>query len=117
VTGGWQNTDNIALAGRTGDGKTYLALKHAHAARTSGRSVLLLSNEMGTVQIARRLVGLQTGIDPKNILRVEWGRSVIGTSKMGWQPLKKRASDLLLWWELDLYHFQAPCFGPTKAAI
>jgi replicative DNA helicase len=69
VTGGWQNTDNIALAGRPGDGKSYLALKHAHAAWASGKSVLFQSNEMGVVQIARRMIGIHTGINPKSISR------------------------------------------------
>lgn len=36
ATGGWQGSDNIALVGRIGDGKSYLALKHVYAAWTSG---------------------------------------------------------------------------------
>ena len=66
ATGGWQSTDNIALVGRIGEGKSYLALKHAYAAWMANRKVLYQSNEMGTLQIARRMIGLHTRINPKS---------------------------------------------------
>ena len=71
--GGWQGTDNIALAGRIGDGKTYILLKHAISAWMAGHSVLFQSNEMGQLQLARRAVGLVSGLNTREIQRGRLG--------------------------------------------
>jgi replicative DNA helicase len=68
-TGGWQNTDNVAIVGRTGDGKSWILAIHAFAAWQAGFSVLLQSNEMGVLQIARRMVAYHSRINPKSIIR------------------------------------------------
>ena len=70
-TNGWQNTDNIALCGRISDGKSMLAIKHAFAAHDAGKCVLFQSNEMGVLQIVRRMVGLRARINPRSIARGE----------------------------------------------
>lgn len=67
--GGWQGTDNIVLAGRIGDGKSQLSLKHALSAFLSGHVVLFLSMEMEALQMARRLLGLHSQINTRDITR------------------------------------------------
>jgi replicative DNA helicase len=64
VTNGWQNGDLITFVGRPGLGKTYMLLKNAHSAWQAGKSVLFVSMEMTTTQIARRFLGLNSGINP-----------------------------------------------------
>lgn len=73
VTGGWQNADLITFVGRPGRGKTYLMLHSAHAAWASGRSVLFVSMEMGALQIARRFVGIHSGLNPDRIRKGRLG--------------------------------------------
>lgn len=73
TAGGWQGSDNIALAGRIGMGKTYLLLKHALSAWMAGYNVLFQSNEMGALQLARRMVAMQSGYDTREILRGRLG--------------------------------------------
>src|SRR5207248_3674621 len=63
--GGWHGTDNIALVGRIGDGKTYIALKHALAAWLSGKRVLFLSMDIGAVEVAPRRVGMHCRLNPQ----------------------------------------------------
>lgn len=65
VTNGWQDGDLVTLVGRPGTGKTYVLLKTAHAAWAAGRSVLFVSMEMTDLQIARRLYGIHSGINPR----------------------------------------------------
>jgi DnaB-like helicase C terminal domain len=72
-TNGWQNTDNVALVGRISDGKSYVAIKHAMAARADGKCVLFQSNEMASLQIARRAIGMDARINPRSIARGEVG--------------------------------------------
>lgn len=64
VTDGLQNATMTTIVGRTGRGKTTLALRMAKAARDAGRSVLFLSMEMGVLQLARRSFAMDSLIDP-----------------------------------------------------
>jgi hypothetical protein len=63
-TGGWQNDDLISLVGRIGVGKTYIILFFAYSAWRAGYSVLLNTNELGTLQLARRVFGIHSRINP-----------------------------------------------------
>lgn len=69
VTDGWQNGDLVTFVGRPGTGKTYVMLKNAHSAWMAGKSVLFVSMEMTTTQIARRFLGIDSGINPHQIRR------------------------------------------------
>lgn len=64
ITGGLQNGDLWSIVARPGVGKTYLTLKMAFEARRAGKRVLYISPEVPKLQLARRLVGIRTGIDP-----------------------------------------------------
>lgn len=64
ITDGWQNSDVITIVARPGMGKTMFLLYMAWAAWKAGYVVLFLSMEMGTIQLARRLFGMEMGIDP-----------------------------------------------------
>lgn len=59
VSGGAQGGDSIAIAGVTGVGKTYLALRIALSAYQLGNSILFLSTEMPKLQTARRLLAME----------------------------------------------------------
>lgn len=59
LTGGAQGGDYIAIAGQTGVGKTYLALKMAKSAHNQGKNVLAVSTEMPTLQAARRVLAME----------------------------------------------------------
>jgi DnaB-like helicase C terminal domain len=87
ATGGWQNTDNIALAERIGEGKSYLALRHAYAAWMANRKVLFQSNEMDTFQIARRMIGFTRGSTQKASLAAEFQLSTSNACMMALQYL------------------------------
>lgn len=67
ITGGHQNGDLNTLVGRPGRGKTYMILKQAYSAWLSGKAILLVSMEMTALQLARRLVGISSGINPNYI--------------------------------------------------
>lgn len=64
ITGGYQKADLITWVGRMGLGKTYIALRQAQKAHESGESVLFVTTEMATEQMARRFAALRLGIDP-----------------------------------------------------
>lgn len=68
ATGGYQRGDLIAWVARMGLGKTYLLLKQAIHAWMSGYSVLFVTMEMTIEQIVRRILGLESNINP-NFLR------------------------------------------------
>jgi replicative DNA helicase len=67
ATGGYQAGDLISMIGRMGEGKTYMALAQALAAWISGFSVLFVSMEMTILQISRRLIGMQAGVNPEYV--------------------------------------------------
>jgi len=67
LTLGAQGGDLIVVAGRTGMGKSWVLSKMAHESWLSGHSILFVSMEMSLVPIARRFVGLHSGINPNYI--------------------------------------------------
>ncbi len=67
ATGGYQDGDLIALVARMGIGKTYVLLKQAHAAWAAGYNVLVVTMEMTIEQIARRALGIESGVNPEFI--------------------------------------------------
>ena len=69
LTGGWQNSDLIILAGRPGMGKTARALSFMKAAISTGKKVKFYSFEMSTNQLVRRLIADHTGLDMIKINR------------------------------------------------
>lgn len=64
VTLGWQNTDLVVIAGRTGMGKSWVLAKMAYEAWVAGSTPLVVTMEMGQLQFARRFVGIHSGINP-----------------------------------------------------
>lgn len=63
-TGGYQAADLITYVGRMSMGKTAMLLAQAEHAYDSGYSVLLVTTEMGSEQIARRWMALKFGLSP-----------------------------------------------------
>lgn len=78
LTGGFQRSDMIVMAGRPGMGKTSLAMQIAkNAAKKYGKKSLFFSLEMGKEQLAQRVVSSETGIEVNrlrtgNIQEGEW---------------------------------------------
>jgi len=68
ATNGLMGGDLVVIAGRPSMGKSWLIMKMAHAACTSGARIAFCSMEMSLKQIARRWLGLSTGINP-NLIR------------------------------------------------
>jgi replicative DNA helicase len=62
---GAQGGDLVVVAGRTGMGKTSVMIQLAHAAHMAGHSALFTSLEMSLGAIARRWIGIHTGINPR----------------------------------------------------
>jgi len=71
MTGGWQRSDLIILAGRPSSGKTSLGLSMAYHAALEGSKVAVFSLEMSGQQLTTRLVAMDTGI-PLHLLRSGW---------------------------------------------
>ena len=69
ITAGWQNSDLISLVARPGRGKTYYLLWMAYHAWLSGRRALFVSMEITAAQLARRLIGIHSRINPDFIRR------------------------------------------------
>jgi len=67
ATLGAQPGDLIVIAGRPSMGKSYLLLKAARAAWLAGHSIAFVSMEMSLMQIARRWIAMETGINPRFI--------------------------------------------------
>lgn len=66
-SGGAQTGDSIIIAGVTGAGKSYLALRMALTAWYSGYSVLFLCTEMPAEQVARRLLAMECSFDATHL--------------------------------------------------
>jgi Replicative DNA helicase len=64
---GWQNSDLIIIAARPGMGKTALALEIARYAAKKDSSVHFFSLEMANVQLHKRIVSNELGIDSNRI--------------------------------------------------
>jgi replicative DNA helicase len=80
ITGGAVGGDVVTLVGRPGEGKSWLLTYMARQARLAGKSVLFVSNEMMHFAIARRFLGLESGVNPDFIRRGQlsvWGRDAM----------------------------------------
>jgi replicative DNA helicase len=64
ITGGWQKTDFVILAGRPGMGKTALALRVARNAAVDWKKpIAIFSLEMSELQLTKRLLSGETEIE------------------------------------------------------
>ncbi len=68
-TGGWQPADIITIAGRMSMGKTYILIHHIYSAWAGAKSVMVFTTEMPAQQLGLRLIGYQTGMDPRLVRR------------------------------------------------
>jgi replicative DNA helicase len=68
ITAGWQPSDLIIIAGRTGMGKSAFALSMIrNAACDFGTPVALFSPEMSAVQVMNRFISAETGLDQSKL--------------------------------------------------
>lgn len=67
ITGGWQKTDLIILAGRPGSGKTTRVINFASQAAAMGKNVAIFSLEMSSRQYIRKMLNDMTGVFVKRI--------------------------------------------------
>lgn len=67
LTGGAEGGDIVTLVARPNKGKSWLLAHMARAAWRAGRSVLLVTMEMTGRQMARRIIGLDAGMNPNYI--------------------------------------------------
>lgn len=65
ITAGAQAGEVVVICGRAGAGKTYAMAKMAQDAWLGGATVGLVSMEMSTLPLARRMAGICTGVNPK----------------------------------------------------
>lgn len=91
LLGGLQRTDLITLAARPAVGKTSFLLNLAAQAmgdaKTQGYNVLIFSLEMGSQQLAGRLLSMKTEIDQTRLRRGmleegEWGKVIKGIGEL-----------------------------------
>jgi replicative DNA helicase len=71
MTGGFQKSDLIILAGRPSMGKSALAFTMAYNAAMQGKSVAIFTLEMNRMQLNDRLMSIATGI-PLHLLKSGW---------------------------------------------
>jgi replicative DNA helicase len=96
ATGGYQNGDLISWIARMGIGKTYLLILQALAAWSAGYSVLFVTMEMTVPQIVRRMLGINTGINPDFIRRGQ-------LDTYGFRRLKRYARNIAFADRLHIY--------------
>ena len=80
ITGGLEPGDVGVLVGRPGMGKSWLMAHASYMAWQAGHSVLFVTNEMTSRQIARRLMGILAGVNPNLIRRgqlSQWARDIV----------------------------------------
>ena len=100
---GLQQGRLVVVAGRPGMGKSALAQTWALSLASSGHSVLLVSFEMGSVEITRRCLASMSGIPLNNI---ETGRLTDDQWGMHYQG-ERKLFELPLWIESKLRPQQA----------
>lgn len=69
ISDGLQRGDTIALAGKTGAGKSYILSHFALKAHEAGKRPLIISMEMSAEQIGRRVLSLRSGVPESRIAR------------------------------------------------
>lgn len=67
ATGGYQLADLVSYVARLGVGKSNILVFQSHSAWKAGYNVLFVSMEMTIPQIARRLIALDSGMNPDYI--------------------------------------------------
>lgn len=80
ITGGLRGGDVGTIVARPGLGKSFTILKAALSAWRQGASIAFISMEMNAVETARRALGMETGINPDNLLRgrvSHWGEDLV----------------------------------------
>jgi len=93
LTGGWQRSDLIIIAGRPGMGKTAFVVSIArNAALDFGKAVALFSLEMSAVQLVTRLISSESEIPSEKIRKgdlheSEWEILRQRTEKLGEAPI------------------------------
>ncbi|NUM31468.1 MAG: replicative DNA helicase [Bacteroidetes bacterium] len=88
ITGGWQKSDLIIIAGRPGMGKTAFVVSIArNAAIDFKKPVALFSLEMSSVQLVTRLISSETEISSEKIRRGDLDDSE-------WEVLSKKTEKL-----------------------
>jgi len=73
LDGGFSRGELIYLAARAGVGKTALSLQFAHSAALDGAKTLIVSHEMLTGALARRLVAQTSNVSASDIRRKDLG--------------------------------------------
>jgi replicative DNA helicase len=79
LTGGLRNGDVATIVARPGLGKSFTITKAAITAWRQGASVAFVSMEMTAVETARRVLAMETGINPDFLLRgrlSQWGEEL-----------------------------------------
>lgn len=69
LTGGIRGGDVGTIVARPGIGKSFIITKMAVAAWRAGASVSFISMEMSAVETARRIISMETGVNPDFLLR------------------------------------------------
>lgn len=92
VVGGWRGGQLVILAARPAMGKTALALHFARAAASTGSSVIILSLEMPTSQLAGRMLVGASGTDATafragDVTVEDWRRIEHGAAGLGQLPI------------------------------
>jgi replicative DNA helicase len=92
MTGGFQKSDLIILAGRPSMGKSALAFTMAYNAARQGKSVAIFTLEMNRMQLNDRLMSIATGI-PLHLLKSgwiadeQWDKVIQATGNLATMPL------------------------------
>lgn len=93
LTGGWQKSDMIVMAGRPGMGKTAFVLSVArNAAVDFNKGVALFSLEMSSLQLVNRLISAETEIPSEklrkgNMEHWEWEQLTHKVDKLSEAPI------------------------------
>ncbi len=93
LTGGWQKSDLVIVAGRPGMGKTAFVVSIArNAAIDFGHAVAIFSLEMSAVQLVTRLIASESEISSEKIRKgdlqeFEWEQLRVKTEKMSEAPI------------------------------
>ena len=91
ITGGWQKTDLIILAGRPGSGKTTRVINFAAHAAAAGKMVAMFSLEMSARQYIKKMLNDMTGIFIKRMNSGELNKYDLEKIKASSVDLAKRS--------------------------